>query len=151
MRICPSEFHSLMFMDNSLNVDFAFLYIAIASVRVFASVTRLSTYRLFFIRSFNSFFVCCKWCFIVAPNKNGLEIIPNGILQKQYVNIFIGSISPFLLLIHKNLVTSRSSFCKPTCRKAFYISEIMSYLYNLNFSNNATRSSSINGSLYKLI
>ena len=90
---------------------------------------------------------CCrcicfmKMMFYGALSKNGLDIIPNSSLENQEICMLLSVTFPSISFSHRNLVTSRSPRCSPTCRNVFSMSAIIPILFFLNFSSKTQRSS----------
>ena len=86
----------------------------------------------------------------VAPRRNGLDITPNGTRQNLNSCIVFSSTLEFLgSLSHRNRVTSRSLFWRPTCKNAFSISDTIPMSYNLNRIRIPHKSCSSTGPRYK--
>ena len=88
----------------------------------------------------------CKWCQTVASNKNGLQTMPQGRWQKQYVaklplrtDAMVGSLN------HRNLVTSGSSGLVESWRNAFSMSAKRAIFDHLSRSSISHRFGSTTG------
>ena len=90
-----------------------------------------------------------KWCLIVAPSRNGLEMILKGSLLNLQTSKFSLDTGFWISFSHRILVTSRSASWSPTCKNAFLISETSPIFSILNLNNNPHKSSKITDPLYK--
>ena len=64
-----------------------------------------------------------KWCLIVAPNREGLEMIAKGcILNLQTSKLYLET-GFWISFSHRNLVTPQSVSLSSTCKEAFSVSE----------------------------
>lgn len=108
----------------------------------------LSTYMRSLICFVVTVFMSSRWCSMEFLRKNGLGITKEGSTANRNFSVLP---SVAFLLIHfsyKNLVTSRSTCCIPSCGNTFSMPEMVPLLFVLNLGSKPHRSTKIIGSLY---
>ena len=116
----------------------------------FTPVIMLSTYMLSAIWWAMGEAALVRWCLIIAANRNGLDIIPNGTLVNLSTWTFFLRVDLEGSFKQRNLVTSLSSGCKPTWRNSFSTSASSTTLWSLNLKRNPHRSSNMTGPRWRL-